>query len=84
MNKPKTVEEFNKLSYNIQGALWPRCKSCGHIAQEHNDKECGFYTRGGKCPTCGIHSDHVEIKCFCLGYNGPQNVEELVEYLNKD
>lgn len=84
MTYPKTVEEFNKLSYSIQGSLWPRCKSCGHIAQEHNESDCGYFKYGGKCPTCHTYQSHIMIKCHCKGYDGPRTIEELITYLNKD
>jgi hypothetical protein len=50
------------------GALWPTCKSCNHIAQEHDDNDCGAVT-SGQCPTCGNHVS--QIKCQCKGYVGP-------------
>ena len=85
---PKTVEEFEKLSVNMQGALWPLCKSCGHIAQSHdthiltdgpNEKACCELV-SGQCPTCSQHAER--IPCKCLGYDGPPHVDALIEYLN--
>ena len=50
------------------GNLWPRCTTCGHIAQEHDfDMSCKAAIRS-QCLTCGTHS--VLIKCPCKEYKG--------------
>jgi len=74
------------------GMLWPRCKSCGHIAQSHSTGEtiCGEMVRA-LCPTCGTWQ---KISCQCLIYNGPTwdefvktfnlTPEEIERYFPKD
>lgn len=76
---PKTVEEFNRLRPEQQGSLWPLCKTCKHIAQEHNADGCDA-ARYGQCPMCGNWTDHAQ--CDCKTYDGPKTVEELIAWLN--
>lgn len=49
------------------GALWPLCKNCGHIAQQHSDPDiCGELTQA-QCPHCNTW---VKIPCQCREYKG--------------
>ena len=57
------------------GNLWPKCKTCGHIAQSHNEpgpnspnEHSCDETYYGKCPTCGTHGK--QFTCQCNGYIG--------------
>jgi len=81
-----TLEEFNKLSPSVRGALWPRCKTCGHIAQGHDNhinepKNNSCEVIGsGKCECCDNWTDKVQ--CNCKGYDGPKNLEALLIELN--
>lgn len=49
------------------GAIWPRCTTCGHIAQAHSETYCSE-TRISQCPTC--FTTGVQVKCGCKGYIG--------------
>jgi hypothetical protein len=55
-------------SISVIGNLWPLCKTCKHVAQEHDDDGCKM-EHIGKCPTCNTHG--VSIRCDCEGYHGP-------------
>jgi hypothetical protein len=86
MNPNFTLDEFNRLQPASQGALWPACLICRHIAQGHNnhasepsDDGCGEHGPG-QCPTCGTHV--AAAKCGCRGYEGPKDIAALVEYIN--
>lgn len=50
------------------GAMWPKCKNCGHIAQDHDTVGCGSVKKG-QCPTC--HTWQDRIPCDCKEYIGP-------------
>ena len=63
------------------GNLWPRCKECNHIAQEHDNSGCS-HTGKGQCPTCHSHVSEG-IKCKCKGYDGP-TWEEFKKQLTKE
>ncbi len=72
-----TREQFDRLSPIQQASLWPRCKTCGHIAQHHknhiNEPEknsCDDITEGG--------SWLDRVPCNCMGYNGPDSTNVLL------
>jgi hypothetical protein len=79
-----TEKEWKKKSPEWQGAQWPRCKTCKHIAQSHDSHEnepqhlscCEHVVQ--QCPTCDTHG--VKIQCQCTGYVGP-TFTELLESL---
>lgn len=62
------------------GALWPLCKGCGHIAQEHDEDSCSGMGHQ-QCKHCGIWSETA--KCSCTGYIGP-TWEEFKKGLSKN
>lgn len=63
-------------SISVIGSLWPLCKSCGHIAQQHNfhkddnrTGECCNQMVTRQCEHCGAAG--ITAKCLCHGYDGP-------------
>lgn len=64
---------------NIIGNLWPRCKTCGHIAQAHGENDCSELVR---CPNC----NHIDsrVRCACKAYVGPTLEQFMQEYLTPE
>ena len=54
------------------GNLWPRCKSCGHIAQCHDVDGCCEYGVG-QCESCGTWKENIQ--CNCKVYVGMTRAE---------
>ncbi|RPH73983.1 hypothetical protein EHM76_04425 [bacterium] len=77
-----TVQEFDALCRKDSfkaGAMWPKCKACGHIVQEHDNRGCGARMTG-QCPECSTHVNNA--RCRCKAYDGPQTIEEMLEMHN--
>jgi len=68
-------------SIPIIGGLWPLCKTCKHIAQEHDEGRCGFHGTG-QCKECGQWG--AKIQCSCTKYDGPTFEEFKRDYLTPE
>lgn len=63
----------------IIGDLWPRCQTCGHIAQAHDKAGC---SEPAPCPHCG-RLDH-KVKCACKEYVGPTLLEFMDTHMTQE
>lgn len=82
-----TLEKFNSLTPSKQSSYWPRCRTCKHIAQSHDTHKSESKSNSccevhrGQCELCKTWL--VNVRCDCTGYDGPKDVNELIDYISE-